>query len=533
MQSIEENFKERAKILVECDKDSEYRKQILLACKADPCFFFDYFLFTDKNTGFFDGKTASEVPFVLFDFQRDFIKDLWACIQEGQKPISERIQATSAFIEKSRQMGVSWMLCGLFLYGFVFHGHKYLMISQKEDLVDKKGDMKSLFEKMRFMLRHLPDWMIPEGLSKDSETDCNKHMALSRKDNSGSITGESANPDASRGGTYAAIFMDEMPTMQNAQQIKTAASRASPCVFFNGTPLGKGNEYYRIRVSLEEDMKANREPRFAWFRLHWSEHPFYTKEWYEAQKRTMTPEEVAQELDINYNTSIIGRVYPEYDGTTVKAEYDDELPLFCAIDNSHGGADPHAFILCQIRNHNWEIVDYLEFRGTPKQAAALMAKNPIGSLSTHALAFFERYKDYKTPTFVSDPYDTKSALGNSSIFQDYSEAGIFLNLPMERDKQQQIRQTRNNMYRYKFGERAVDLAAAIANSRYPSVSENSNRTTPASLPVHDQWSHGRSALEYLTCFLLENPVYANQKKKVFDYAVRKDLYTGKMVALHG
>lgn len=59
-------------------------------------------------------------------------------------------------------MGVSWCMVVIFMYGFIFHNHKYLCISQKEDDVDKSGDMKSLFEKARFIIRNLPNWMLPE-----------------------------------------------------------------------------------------------------------------------------------------------------------------------------------------------------------------------------------------------------------------------------------------------------------------------------------------------------------------------------------
>ena len=72
-------------------------------------------------------------------------------------------------------------------------------------------------------------------------------MSLSRSDGTGSITGESANPNASRSGTYNAIFMDEMAFMSNAATINSAAASATPCRIFNSTPNGQGNEFYRMR----------------------------------------------------------------------------------------------------------------------------------------------------------------------------------------------------------------------------------------------------------------------------------------------
>lgn len=47
-------------------------------------------------------------------------------------------------------------------------------------------------------------------------------------------------------------------------------------------------------------------------RLHWSLNPMYTREWYEWKTRDMTPEQIAQELEISYDASVTGRVYQRF-----------------------------------------------------------------------------------------------------------------------------------------------------------------------------------------------------------------------------
>jgi len=130
-------------------------------------------------------------------------------------------------------------------------------------------------------------------------------------------------------------------------------------------------------------------------------------------------------------------------------------------------------------------------------------------MNDNLLSFQERYKQYnrRKAIFISDPYDTKQAMGNSTILDDYRKVGINLMLPEERNKQEQILKTRTNLYRIRYNENCKDFASAILNARYPERKEDSNSTKPFVLPVHNRTSHARTALEYFVTYMLENPLY--------------------------
>jgi hypothetical protein len=49
----------------------------------------------------------------------------------------------------------------------------------------------------------------------------------------------------------------------------------------------------------------------------------------------MSKEKIRQELEIDYNTAVIGRVYPEFAKKPMPLSYDMNKPLYIAIDNSH------------------------------------------------------------------------------------------------------------------------------------------------------------------------------------------------------
>lgn len=516
---MEDIVRNRVSLLQKAKDNKQLQAIEYELCRKDILYFARNYLYTDKNTNLYPANYPNILPFIPYEFQEELLTEIRESIINGTLPIEDRTCHTNVFIEKSRQMWVSWLIMAIFVYWFVFHNHKYHVISQKETDVDKIGDMRSLFQKARFILNNLPWWMLPKGFTKETGTETNKYMNLSRLDGTGSITGESANPNASRSGTYNAIFMDEMAFMSNATTINTAAASATPCRLFNSTPNGEGNEFYRMRALTMDrrDHNGNIQPsEVKWLRYHWSDHPLYTKEWYEWKIRGMTKEKIAQELEIDYNTAIVWRVYADFPKQPTAVFYDADKPLYVAIDNSHWGTDPNAVICFQLSWYNYNIIDAVEIASWPSDCAEFLSCEPKFILNTQQEKFLERYRTYnwKKATFIADPYDTKSAMGNSTILDDYKKVGINLFLPQERRKEEQILKTRSNIYRVQYNEYCLDFASAIMNARYPERKEDSNSTKPFVLPVHNWTSHYRTALEYGVTYVLENPIV--EKKRILE-----------------
>ena len=525
-----EILQERAKIVTECRKHPELQTAYNELCRKDILYWFKNFLYTDKNKTIYGNDMPDILPFVPYEFQEEYILEVWESIVEWNKPVQERKEwvLTNIFIEKSRQMGISWLTAGIFLYGFLFHKHKYTIISRTAEEVDKSWDMDSMFEKIRFMIRHLPIWMLPKGFSKEQGRDkTNAYMNITDPEWVASITGKTANPDAGRWGTRNCIFMDEMASMQYAKEIKEAAGANTPCIIYNSTPNWEGNEFYRTRkltMPHKNDNGDMVEPEVKWLRYHWSDHPLYTAERYKEKIKGKTPEEIAQEFEIDYNVAVEGRVYPEFNQDSMPVYYNPELPLYIALDNSHWWTDPNAIIVLQPENQYWNVIDCVEINTTPENCAEFMAGVPKFQMTITQEKFLNRYKTYhwQRAIFISDPYDTDVAMGNSTILIDYKKAGINLFRPECRDKTQHISKTRTNIYRVRYNDRCDSFASAIMNAKYPQRRENSNTTTENKRPVHDWTSHYRTALEYFVMYMIENPLADSKPQIAVDTRVKKD-----------
>lgn len=112
-------------------------------------------------------------------------------------------------------------------------------------------------------------------------------------------------------------------------------------------------------------------------RLHWHLHPHKDDTWYKEQQRRMTPDEIARELDINYQLSIMGAVFRNDFDPRVHCVYepfepDRHYPIIRAIDYGR----VNATLFAQLDRYGRLTVFkelILENTSVPEQAKAINA----------------------------------------------------------------------------------------------------------------------------------------------------------------
>jgi hypothetical protein len=205
----------------------------------------------------------------------------------------EELQRTgnNGVIEKSRDMGASWIACIYAVHQFLFYPDVAIGFgSRKAELVDKRKDPDSLFEKIRMILRRLPAWVAEENRTYED-----KIMLFSNLLNGSVIKGEGGDK-IGRGGRTSLYFVDESAFLQNSESVAAALSANTECQIHISTPNGTSNEFYRMRSSGV----------FPVFRLHYCDNLRRSLEYYEKKKRELPPHRWASEYEIDYTASVEG-----------------------------------------------------------------------------------------------------------------------------------------------------------------------------------------------------------------------------------
>ena len=241
------------------------------------------------------------LPFILFPRQEEYLQ--WRAWVKQNKE--------NGICEKSRDMGVSWLNISDQTHCWLFEeSYQGGLGSRKQELVDRIGDPKSLFEKIRMLLRNLPNWMLPKGF--DWRRDDN-FLKLINPENGATITGE-AGDNIGRGGRTTIYDVDEAAFVERPLSVDGALSNNTNTIIYTSSANGTGNLFYK---------KRSEYPPECLFRFYWREDPRKDDKWRAAQDKKYEPVTVASEVEIDYGASVEGLFLP---ATHVLSAVNLELP---------------------------------------------------------------------------------------------------------------------------------------------------------------------------------------------------------------
>lgn len=268
-------------------------------------------------------KEPTRIPAVLFPRQREFIQ--W---------MHERFESkSSAPVEKSRDSGATWMAAAFAVWMWLYHPGSIVGFgSRKEIYVDQKGDLNSIFEKIRSIIRNLPPYVRPKSLNEKVHFN---FCRLLNPENEASIVGE-AGDNIGRGGRTSIYFIDESAFVERPQMIEASLSATTDVRIDISTP--QAGSLFNVWTSTS--------PIKFIFDVH--DAPWHTPEWLKAKREDMEMKGLGhlfrQEFLRDPTAGIAGQLIP---GDWVEAAIGAAAKLgitpsgarIAALDVADGGAD--------------------------------------------------------------------------------------------------------------------------------------------------------------------------------------------------
>jgi len=472
------------------DNFLENRKLAIENCKKNPLFFINNFLFTynpRKETG------LQHIPFILYDYQEEAVSTIIKHIEVGK----------DLLIEKSRDMGASWLFLAVSYWGLRFNGWKSLFGSRNEKFVDTRGDMDSLFEKIRYMDKRCPKWLrmgFREGIT-------DKSMLLINPEDKSAISGESNNPYFGTAGRQKFILFDEFSKWEQTDESAWQASGdATPCRIANSTPSDRGMNCHFYKLIKQGIDKIT---------MHWVLHPEKNKglyyihldekvylntsrkediekalelwkagvklgsEWYDGECERRNEIEIAQELDIAYDASLAGAIFNKFDmkKQVGNIEYNSNLPLYVAWDF---GMDTTSLLWIQTDGKQNFIIDEYENKGED---------------IFHYIEIVNA-KSYKQAIHFGDPYSggVKQMQNASTIAQLLMRQGIRMRLAARVSINDRINASRIRLKDTLVSNKCILFIDMLSNWRFRKPIRNTDKP----IPEHSRFSHIGEAHGYFS-----------------------------------
>lgn len=515
-------LKERIDIQQLAESDEAFRLLHIEMCRRDVCYFINTCLniFEPRETK----QDWSDIPYLLRGFQEDTARKIKERMEKGE----------DLLIDKTREMGVTWLVLAVYLHAWLFEDKFTAIVSSiTEQKIDHKDNPSCLLWKFDYMVDSLkvnaPYLWIEEYRELTSRSIT--HMRRYNPRNKSLIVGEVMGPNLGRSGRAKTMFLDEFAEAASPASAFAASSRTSPCRIFVFTPKGmnfagrlavpkRGEKRVVARISLhwmidptknrweyKDDAgnvvaSGNGEVPGAVL-AHYGRAPIYP--WYADACARLGHDRVliAQELDIDYNQSYEGQMYPQIDRARISQFiYDPVLPLYCSMD--YGLDDMTALIWWQwdMQTKRVRVLDAYQNRGKTirwyipfitggstqlGEAEGGYSEFDLEVIKRHA-PFFGRYTD-----FFGDPAGKqRNQVTATSVIGTLAEFNIYVRTT-NKDK-------KNAHHVRRFATQCL-LPYCDFNDGYTDdlvQAMRDSRSKPDGTPIHGPESHYRTAFEFFS-----------------------------------
>lgn len=269
-------------------------------------YFIDKFVFIEDRD-----KKEIAIPFKLWPKQIEALEQI--------------VRNRLVIVLKARQLGLTWLVLVYSVWKMVTRaGYSIIALSKKED-----PDAKELIRRVKFILRHLPKWLVLENSKAPDnysgltwEATALKIMVNHPMLEPSSFQSMSSAPDSGRSFTANLVFLDEWAFQEWAEQIWDGAypliNRPTGGQVI-GLSTGKRNTLFEKEWNRAVSGESNFTPVF----LSWRTDPRRDEAWHVQTKLDM-PNSYRNEYPLNPEDAFTvgeGAFFEEWDETTHVIDY--------------------------------------------------------------------------------------------------------------------------------------------------------------------------------------------------------------------
>lgn len=271
--------------------NAEALKAEIIRCGKDPHYFINEYVRIQH-------PVRGLIPFRTFYYQDDLIQDY--------------LQHRFNVILKSRQIGISEVTASYAAWLMLFHRNKNILV-----MATKADTAKNIIKKVKVALKKLPPFL------QISEIITDNRLSIELA-NGSQIKAIASADDAGRSEALSLLIIDEAAFVKNLEDLWTGlipTVSAGGNIIVLSTPNGTGNLFHKLYVDAENGLNEFHHTKLMWW-VHpdrieglednperpspHKEFPYFkTSPWYRAEikKTNMSPRQVAQELECNFNAS--------------------------------------------------------------------------------------------------------------------------------------------------------------------------------------------------------------------------------------